>query len=125
MTNVNAYAAQSAASKLEKYSYNLPTIGNEQVDIKVHYCGLCHSDLSMINNEWGLTQYPLVPGHEIVGEVTALGSEVKGLNVGDKVGMGWFSQSCMHCNQCMDGKQHLCAVLQRVLLLADMVALQI
>jgi len=108
MTNVNAYAAQSAASKLEKYSYNLPTIGNEQVDIKVHYCGLCHSDLSMINNEWGLTQYPLVPGHEIVGEVTALGSEVKGLNVGDKVGMGWFSQSCMHCNQCMDGKQHLC-----------------
>jgi len=108
MINVNAYAAHSAASKLEKYSYDLPTIGNEQVDIKVHYCGLCHSDLSMINNEWGLTQYPLVPGHEIVGEVTALGSEVKGLNIGDKVGMGWFSQSCMHCNQCMDGKQHLC-----------------
>lgn len=105
---VNAYAAHTAASKLEKYSYDLPTIGNEQVDIKVHYCGLCHSDLSMINNEWGLTQYPLVPGHEIVGEVMALGSEVKGLKVGDKVGMGWFSQSCMHCNQCMDGKQHLC-----------------
>jgi uncharacterized zinc-type alcohol dehydrogenase-like protein len=105
---VNAYAAQSAGSELVKLEYELPEIGNEQVDIKVHYCGLCHSDLSMINNEWGLTQYPLVPGHEIVGEVTALGSEVKGLNVGDKVGMGWFSQSCMHCNQCMDGKQHLC-----------------
>lgn len=105
---VNAYAAQSADSELVKFEYELPEIGNEQVDIKVHYCGLCHSDLSMINNEWGLTQYPLVPGHEIVGEVTALGSEVKGLNVGDKVGMGWFSQSCMHCNQCMDGKQHLC-----------------
>ncbi len=108
MINVNAYAAQSAGSELVKFEYELPKIGNEQVDIKVHYCGLCHSDLSMINNEWGLTQYPLVPGHEIVGEVTALGSEVKGLNVGDKVGMGWFSQSCMHCNQCMDGKQHLC-----------------
>ena len=108
MINVNAYAAQSAGSELVKFEYDLPTIGNEQVDIKVHYCGLCHSDMSMINNEWGLTQYPLVPGHEIVGEVMALGSEVKGLNVGDKVGMGWFSQSCMHCNQCMDGKQHLC-----------------
>jgi len=108
MININAYAAQSAGSELVKFEYELPKIGNEQVDIKVHYCGLCHSDLSMINNEWGLTQYPLVPGHEIVGEVTALGSEVKGLNVGDKVGMGWFSQSCMHCNQCMDGKQHLC-----------------
>jgi len=108
MTKVNAYAAKAAGSKLEKFSYDLPEIGNEQVDIKVHYCGLCHSDVSMINNDWGLTQYPLIPGHEIVGEVIGLGSEVKGLNVGDKVGMGWFSQSCMHCNQCMDGKQHLC-----------------
>lgn len=108
MIKVNAYAANSAASKLEKYSYHLTSIGNEEVDIKVNYCGLCHSDLSMINNEWGLSQYPLVPGHEIVGEVMALGSEVKGLKVGDKVGMGWYSQSCMQCNQCMDGKQHLC-----------------
>ena len=88
MIKVNAYAANSAASKLEKYSYHLTSIGNEEVDIKVNYCGLCHSDLSMINNEWGLSQYPLVPGHEIVGEVMALGSEVKGLKVGDKVGMG-------------------------------------
>ena len=108
MIKVKAYAANEAASKLEKYTYDLPAIGNEEVDIKVHYCGLCHSDMSMINNEWGLSEYPLVPGHEIVGEVMALGNEVKGLKVGDKVGMGWFSQSCMQCNQCMDGKQHLC-----------------
>lgn len=108
MTNVNGYAAKSPGSELEKFRYQLPKIGNEQVDIKVDYCGLCHSDLSMINNDWGQSQYPLVAGHEIVGEVMALGSEVKGLNVGDKVGMGWFSASCMHCNQCMDGKQHLC-----------------
>jgi uncharacterized zinc-type alcohol dehydrogenase-like protein len=108
MTNVNGYAAKSPGSELEKFQYQLPKIGNEQVDIKVDYCGLCHSDLSMINNDWGQSKYPLVAGHEIVGEVTALGPEVKGLNVGDKVGMGWFSASCMHCNQCMDGKQHLC-----------------
>ncbi|NNK29131.1 MAG: NAD(P)-dependent alcohol dehydrogenase [Flavobacteriaceae bacterium] len=108
MKKVKAYAANDVGAKLEKFEYELPDIGNEQVDIKVHYCGICHSDLSMINNEWGMTQYPLVPGHEIVGEVVDVGSEVKGLKKGDKVGLGWFSGSCMHCNQCMDGKQHLC-----------------
>ena len=108
MRKINAYAAKQAGAKLEKIQYDLPDIGNEEVDIKVLYCGICHSDLSMIHNHWGMTQYPLVPGHEIVGEVIALGSEVKGLKIGDKVGMGWYSSSCMHCNQCMDGKQHLC-----------------
>ena len=103
---VKAYAAEKAGSELTSFEYELPKLDKEHVDIKVHYCGLCHSDLSMINNDWGNSQYPLVPGHEIVGEVTAVGSEVKGLNVGDKVGMGWFSESCMHCNQCMDGKQN-------------------
>ncbi len=108
MKTVNAYAASSAGAELEKFQYELPELKSDQVDIKVHYCGLCHSDMSMINNDWGQSSYPLVPGHEIVGEVIALGSEVKGLKKGDKVGMGWFSGSCMHCNQCMDGKQHLC-----------------
>lgn len=105
---INAYAAQEAGAKLQAFEYELPTIGKEDVDIKVHYCGVCHSDMSMINNEWGLSAYPLVPGHEIVGEIIAIGTEVKGLHVGEKVGMGWYSESCMHCNQCMDGKQHLC-----------------
>lgn len=84
---VKAYAANEAGAKLEQYDYELGEIGKEQVDIKVHYCGLCHSDLSMINNDWGMSQYPLVPGHEIVGEVLDVGSEVKGLKKGDKVGM--------------------------------------
>ncbi|GAA4883410.1 NAD(P)-dependent alcohol dehydrogenase [Flaviramulus aquimarinus] len=112
MQKVNAYAAFDAGKELKEFQYELPSIGNEEVDIKVHYCGLCHSDMSMINNEWGMSQYPLIPGHEIVGEVLALGSEVKGLKVGDKVGMGWYSASCMHCNQCMDGKQHLCGTVE-------------
>jgi uncharacterized zinc-type alcohol dehydrogenase-like protein len=112
MEKVRAYAAEEAGGELKEFQYELPEIGNEYVDIKVHYCGVCHSDLSMINNDWGMTQYPIVPGHEIVGEVMALGREVKGLKIGDKVGMGWYSESCMHCNQCMDGKQHLCGTVE-------------
>jgi uncharacterized zinc-type alcohol dehydrogenase-like protein len=108
MEKVKAYAAHEAGAKLKAFEYSLPKIDSEHVDIKVHYCGVCHSDLSMINNDWGMTQFPLVPGHEIVGEVIAIGSEVKNLKIGDKVGMGWYSASCMQCNQCMDGKQHLC-----------------
>ena len=106
---IHAYAAHEAAGKLEVYTYESGEIGPEQVDIKVSYCGVCHSDLSMINNEWGMTQYPLVPGHEIVGEVVATGNAVKNVAVGDKVGLGWLSESCMSCQECMSGKHHLCA----------------
>lgn len=105
---INAYAAHEAGGKLERFEYELGDLGSEHVDIKVHYCGLCHSDLSMLNNDWGLTQYPFVPGHEVVGEVVAVGAEVKNLKAGDKVGLGWFSESCMHCSQCMDGNHNLC-----------------
>lgn len=107
-TTVNAFAAKAPKGQLEAFRYELPEIGQEQVDIKVQYCGVCHSDINMLNNDWGMTQYPFVPGHEIVGEVIRTGSHVKGVKVGDKVGMGWFSQSCMHCPQCMEGKHHFC-----------------
>jgi uncharacterized zinc-type alcohol dehydrogenase-like protein len=105
---VTAFAAKEPKGKLEKFNYQLPAIGKEQVDVQVAYCGVCYSDLNMLNNDWGMTQYPLVPGHEIVGEVITTGSEVKGIRVGDKVGMGWFSQSCMHCTECMNGNHHFC-----------------
>ncbi len=105
---VSAYAAREKGGELTPFSYELGPIGAEQVDIKVMYCGLCHSDLSMINDDWGMTEYPLVPGHEIVGEVIATGEAVKNIRIGDKVGMGWFSASCMSCQICMDGAHHLC-----------------
>lgn len=105
---VNAYAAHEKGGNLSPFQYELGTLGNEEVDIKVHYCGLCHSDLSMLENEWRFTQYPFVPGHEIVGEVIGIGDSVKTVKVGDFVGLGWNSASCMHCYQCMDGSQHLC-----------------
>jgi alcohol/geraniol dehydrogenase (NADP+) len=107
--NIHAYAALEPNGKLEPYTYELGKLGPEQVDIKVAYCGICHSDLSMIKNEWGMTQYPLIPGHEIVGEVVAIGDSVKKLKIGDKVGLGWFSASCMSCQLCMEGDHHLCS----------------
>ena len=106
---INGYAATGQKAKLIPYSYDLGEIGSEQVDIKVFYCGICHSDLSMINNDWGMTQYPIVPGHEIIGEVITIGNAVKNVRVGDKVGLGWMSASCMSCEQCMDGEHHLCS----------------
>lgn len=109
MITVNAYAAESEGAQLKPFTYELGTLGSEEVDIKVHYCGICHSDLSMLNNDWGMTEYPFVPGHEIIGEVIAVGDEVKSVSKGDLVGLGWNSASCMHCNQCMDGGHHLCA----------------
>jgi D-arabinose 1-dehydrogenase-like Zn-dependent alcohol dehydrogenase len=74
MTTVNAYAANEAGGKLKPFKYELPKLGSDQVDIKVLYCGICHSDLSMLNNEWGMSQYPFVPGHEVVSEVVAFSS---------------------------------------------------
>ncbi len=106
---VNAYAAHGPKAELTPYTYDLEEPNPEEVIIKVAYCGICHSDLSMINNDWGMSQYPLVPGHEIVGEIVAKGSAVKNVTLGDNVGLGWFSASCMSCQQCMDGSHHLCA----------------
>jgi len=106
---VSGYAAHGPHEKLEPFSFEMGEIGSEQVDIKVINCGICHSDLSMINNDWGMSAYPIVPGHEIIGEVVAAGKGVKKVTVGDKVGLGWFSGSCMSCNECMNGSHHLCS----------------
>lgn len=112
---VQAYAAGKPKSRLKKFSYELPKLGDEQVDIKVAYCGICHSDLSMLNNDWGMTSYPFVPGHEIVGEVIKVGKAVKNIKIGDKVGVGWNAGSCMHCRSCMDGSHHLCSSLEQTI----------
>jgi uncharacterized zinc-type alcohol dehydrogenase-like protein len=88
---------------------DLGTIGAEEVEIEVEHCGLCHSDLSMFNNDWGVAQYPAVLGHEAIGRVVAVGSAAKGIKVGQRVGVGWSAQSCMHCRPCLSGDQHLCA----------------
>ena len=115
MTTVNAYAATEASGKLEPFTYELPELGADQVDIKVESCGICHSDLSMLNNEWGMTSYPFVPGHEIIGTVAAKGSAVSHLEIGQRVGVGWHAGSCMHCHECMSGDHNLCQTAEQTI----------
>lgn len=115
-TVVNAYAAHEPRGELTPLQFELPPVGPEDVDIAVEYCGVCHSDLSMLNNEWYVTQYPFVPGHEVIGTVAAVGEQVKNMAVGDKVGLGWFSHSCMRCNSCMTGDHNLCAETQMTIM---------
>ena len=105
---VKGYAATEPGGELKAFEYELGPLGDHQVDIKVEYCGICHSDLSMLNNDFGLTQYPFVPGHEIVGRVDAIGANAKGVTVGQRVGLGWYAGSCMTCEWCMSGNHNLC-----------------
>ena len=109
MPSIKAYAAKSAGAHLEPFEFTPKPLGDEDVDVAVDYCGICHSDLSMIHNNWGMAQFPIVPGHEISGRVVAAGPKAKNLKIGDRVGIGWSSGSCMSCPDCMSGDQNLCA----------------
>lgn len=105
---VNAYAAFEQGGELKPFEYELGELKADQVDVAVKYCGICHSDMSMIDNDWRGSRYPLVPGHEVVGEIIAVGSGVKHLSVGQMVGVGWTAESCLTCGDCMSGDHNLC-----------------
>lgn len=114
MAEVKALAAKQAGGPLEPFSYEPGPLGAEEVDIAVEYCGICHSDLSMLDNEWGIASYPFVPGHEAIGRVVGLGEVAakKGLTIGQRVGVGWSAHSCLHCEPCLHGDQQMCTTLQ-------------
>ena len=110
-----ALAASEPHGKLQPFEFDPGELGPEQVEVEVDYCGVCHSDLALLDNALGVTSYPFVPGHEVVGRVVAAGPEVHGLPnapgtnpVGRTVGVGWFSKSCMACSQCLSGNHNLC-----------------
>jgi len=105
---MRAYAARQSKGELTPFEFDPGPLGDEQVEIAVSHCGICHSDLSMLDNEWGMTTYPFVPGHEVVGTVAAIGGRVTSVKPGDRVGLGWYSRSCMGCRQCMSGDHNLC-----------------
>jgi uncharacterized zinc-type alcohol dehydrogenase-like protein len=105
---IKAYAAQEAKGKLKPFEYDAGKLDDHYVEIDVQYCGICHSDLSVLDNEWGISAYPFVPGHEVVGKISAIGSHVPDLKVGQTVGLGWYSKSCMTCIECLSGNHNLC-----------------
>jgi uncharacterized zinc-type alcohol dehydrogenase-like protein len=107
-----AYAASHAKGPLEPFSFDPGPLGPEEIEIKVSHCGLCHSDISMLDNEWGMTTYPFVPGHEAIGTVVAIGERAKGLKIGQRVGLGWFASSDLSCPQCLSGHHNLCPNVQ-------------
>ena len=109
MTTVKAYAARDTGGAFEPYEYELGPIGPDEVDIAVESCGICHSDLSMLEDAFGMAQFPLVPGHEVVGTVSAVGDHVAHVALGDRVGLGWHAGYCMVCDECLGGHHNLCA----------------
>jgi uncharacterized zinc-type alcohol dehydrogenase-like protein len=106
--NYRAWIAKGAKQPLVLESAELGPLGAEEVEVAVEHCGLCHSDLSVLNNEWGISQFPATLGHEVIGRVTAIGANTKRVALGQRVGVGWYSGSDMSCRQCMSGNQHLC-----------------
>lgn len=106
---IDCYAAQEARAPLEKFNYTSRNLNPWDVEVKISHCGICHSDVHLVDNDWGISQYPLVPGHEIVGTVSAMGSSAKHLKAGQRVGIGWQCSSCMSCEWCIAGKEKLCS----------------
>lgn len=104
----HGYATHSATAALEPFNFERREPRAEDVAIEILYCGICHSDIHSARNEWGGTQYPFVPGHEIVGRVTAVGNKVRKYRVGDLVGVGCLVDSCGTCPSCNDGLEQYC-----------------
>ena len=103
-----AYAAFSSTTPLQPHTLELRSVGPHDVMITIEYCGVCHSDIHQARNEWGGAIYPMVPGHEIVGHVKAVGDAVQKFSVGDRVGVGVIVDSCRHCNSCQEHLEQYC-----------------
>ena len=106
--NTMGYAAPSAEAPLSPFKFERRALRDNDVAMEVLYCGVCHSDLHMARNDWGWTTYPLVPGHEIIGRVTAVGERVTRFMAGDAVAVGCMVDSCQKCDQCRKGEEQLC-----------------
>jgi len=111
----HAYGVSRRGRGLEPISYQVGPLGPDEVQIRIESCGVCHSDLSMIDDAWGRSTYPLVPGHEVIGVVEAAGEGVRGPAPGTRVGLGWISGSCMTCRPCIRGRQDTCEQLERTI----------
>lgn len=107
-TTIEGLAAHAAGAELLPFKYDPGPLDADAVEITITHCGICHSDVHLILNDWGISEYPFIPGHEIVGTVSGVGSRVQSLVVGQRVGLGWQSGSCGHCEWCSAGMENLC-----------------
>ncbi len=110
MNNTKAYAAHGATDSLAPFSLQRREAGAHDVQIDILYCGVCHSDIHQVRNEWSNSIYPMVPGHEIVGRVIKVGEQVTKFGIGDLVGVGCYVDSCRECPQCKSGQEQYCEI---------------
>ncbi len=109
MALIHGFATHAAGAELLPYKYDPGELKTGDVEIKISHCGVCHSDLHLIDNDWSISKYPFIPGHEIVGTVSKVGAGVTDMAIGDRVGVGWQANSCGHCEWCRKGLENLCA----------------
>lgn len=108
MIQAKGYAVENAKDRLKPYDFERRAPGPKDVQIEIAYCGVCHSDIHLARDEWGMSNYPMVPGHEIVGKVVAVGKEVSKFAVGDHAGVGCMVDSCRTCGSCHEGLEQFC-----------------
>lgn len=106
---VNCFVAHTSGGLLEHFQYTSKPLGSYDIGIEITHCGFCRSDIHLVDNDWGISNYPLVPGHEIIGKVVDLGELVSHLKKGDRVGVGWQHSSCLTCGMCSDGHENICS----------------
>jgi uncharacterized zinc-type alcohol dehydrogenase-like protein len=108
MPEIRGYATHAAGAELLAYRYEAGELGADEVEVRISHCGVCRSDLHLIDNDWQVSKFPFVPGHEIVGTVEAVGAAVQNFQPGERVGVGWQADSCGICPWCRQGKENLC-----------------
>ncbi len=106
---VTGYAASERGGLLKASEYTLPELRPDEVQVEVSWCGICHSDIHLLDDDWKITAYPFVPGHEIIGTVVKSGNKVSLVQPGMRVGIGWQRSSCLQCEWCRQGEEHLCS----------------
>ncbi len=108
MPEIRGYATHAAGAELLAYRYEVGELAADEVEVRISHCGICRSDLHLIDNDWQVSKFPFVPGHEIVGTIEAVGTAVQNLQPGERVGVGWQAGSCGTCEWCRQGKENLC-----------------
>jgi alcohol/geraniol dehydrogenase (NADP+) len=109
MPPIQGLAAHAAGAELLPFRYDPGELGPAEVEIAITHCGICHSDIHLVSNDWGISQFPFIPGHEVVGTVAAAGASVRAIKPGQRVGLGWQANSCGECEWCLQGLENLCA----------------